>query len=118
VFAEASNREAPFSSASVNRYGGTSSSGVVYHLSVAVRGVEVETGKIRWSGNAFSPGAVNNPEQGLTILTEHAVFRAICPVEKGYVWVEASAYSKNAGCFKDGKQMKWSETKEEAKSIW
>ena len=118
VFAEASNREARFSSASVNRYGGESSTGVVYHLRVAVRGVEVETGKIRWSGTASFPSAVNNPEQGLTALATVALVRAICPEEKGYVWVEHSTNSETYGCTKDGKPGKLSERKEEVKSIW
>lgn len=118
VFAEASNREAPFSSASVNMYGGASSSGVVYHLRVAVRAVEVETGKIRWSGTAVNASAVNNPEDSLTLLATVAIIRAICPVEKGYVWVELSAYSEKTGCTKDGKRVKLSERKEDVNFIW
>lgn len=117
VFAEASNREARFSSASVDQYGGQSSSGVVYHLSVAVRGVEVETGKIRWAGTAFTPSAVNNPDVALDLLATTAVLRAICPMEKGYVWVEPSA-AENAYCTKNGKQVKFSERKEDVNSIW
>ena len=103
VFAEASNREARFSS------------GVEYHLRVAVRGVEVETGKIRWSGTAANARAVINPEDTLTVLAIVAVARAICPVEKGYVWVELSAEPEKTGCTKDGKRAK---LKEEVKSIW
>jgi hypothetical protein len=118
VFAEASNREARFSSASVNQYGGESSSGVVYHLRVAVRGVEVETGKIRWAGTASTPSAVNNPDVALDGLAKTAVLRAICPVEKGYVWVEESAESKKTGCTKDGKRVTLSERKEDVNSIW
>lgn len=118
VFAEASNHESPFSSASVNRYGGTSSSGVVYHLRVAVRAVEVETGKIRWSGTAVNAAAVNNPEVSLNALAMFAVFRAICPVEKGYVWVELSGESEKEGCTIHGKRVIFSERKEEVKSIW
>jgi hypothetical protein len=118
VFAEASNREAQFSSASVNQYGGNYSSQVGYHLRVAVRAVEVETGKIRWSGTAVNPTAVNNPEDSLTMLARVAIIRAICPEEKGYVWVELSAYSENTGCTKDGKRVKMVERKEEVNSIW
>jgi hypothetical protein len=118
VFAEASNREARSSSASVNQYGGEYSSHVGYHLRVAVRGVEVETGKIRWSGNAANAGAVNNPEDSLTALAMLALLRAICPVEKGYVWVEPSAHSENTGCTQDGKRVKMYERKEELRSIW
>lgn len=118
VFAEASNREARVSSASVDKYGGEYSSQVVYHLRVAVRAVEVETGKIRWSGTAVNAGAVNNPEASLNALAMFAVFRAICPVEKGYVWVELSAESEKEGCTIHGKRVIFSERKEEVKSIW
>ena len=118
VFAEASNREARFSSASVNQYGGEYSSQVGYHLRVAVRGVEVETGKIRWSGTAVTSGAVNNPEDSLTTLAMVAIARAICPVEKGYVWVEIAESFERTGCTKDGKRIKLPERKEDVNSIW
>jgi hypothetical protein len=118
VFAEASSREAQFSSASVDKYGGTSSSGVVYHLRVAVRAVEVETGKIRWSGNAVNTHAVNNPEDSLTVLAMVAVARALCPVERGYVWKELSAESEKHGCTIHGEQVKLSVLKEDVSSIW
>ncbi|MGH7147057.1 MAG: CsgG/HfaB family protein [Nitrospiraceae bacterium] len=118
VFAETSDREARVTSASVDKYGGEYSSQVVYHLRVAVRAVEVETGKIRWSGTAANARAVNNPEDSLTALAIVAVARAICPVEKGYVWVELSAESEKTGCTLHGKRVNFSERKEDINSIW
>ncbi len=87
------------------------SSGSDYRLSVAVRGTNVETGEIRWSGIAQYPGAVNNPEQGLIYLTEAAMRRAMCPVELGLGYRYENKMGKygEVGCLKDGKSVKLSE---------
>ena len=74
-------------------------------MSVAVRGVDVESGEIRWSGAAHYPGAISNPEQGVVFLAEFALGHAICPVEAGYEWKEAAGGFGDAGCLKDGKQV-------------
>lgn len=95
VFAEATVRAAAYSNAYVGQYGGAAQSGTVYHLSVSVRAVSVETAEVRWSGTSSYPGPINNPEQGLVQLTQSAVARALCPIEDGYVWTEGGSSS---GC--------------------
>ena len=80
-------------------YEGGSRSETVYHVSVAVRAVNVETGEVRWSGSAQYPSPINNPEAGLSFLTQSAIARAICPIEMGWKWTEPSA-SDQGGCRK------------------
>lgn len=91
VFAEATVRKEAYSTAHVGADYGGARSGTVYHLSVSVRSVAVETGEIRWSGNSYYPGAVGNPEQGLVYLTQSAVNRALCPIEDRYEWQDGSS---------------------------
>ena len=67
---------------------------VEYHLSVTVRGVDVESGEILWSGRAHYPKGVNNPEAGIIYLTDNAFDRAWCPEGK---WKEHGAWRKG-GC--------------------
>ena len=71
----------------------------VYNLSVSVRGIEVETSEVLWSGNAFYPEPINNPEAGVVYLTEDALERAWCPPglwrDREYVW-------EKEGCVKEG----------------
>lgn len=95
VFAEANITSAEERGASVNAYGGESYARTVFHLSVSVRNVSVETGEIRWSGTATYPRPIRNPEQGLIYLTNSAIARATCPIESGYAW------SDKDGCQKD-----------------
>ena len=94
VFAESTVRAEAYSSTYVNRYGGGARSGTIYHLSVSVRAVAVDTGEVRWSGSSYYPGPVTNPDQGLVHLTQAAMARAVCPIESGYEWKEQS------GCVK------------------
>lgn len=54
--------------AAVNQY--RANSWIEYHLSVAVRGVNVETSEILWSGRAHYPEGVNNPEAGIAYLAK------------------------------------------------
>lgn len=95
VFAEANINSAEERGASVDAYGGKSYARTVYHLSVSVRNVSVETGEIRWSGTATYPRPITNPEQGLVYLTNWAVARALCPVESGYNWTDKDGCQKS-----------------------
>ena len=81
----------------INKYGGGSWS--EYHLSVAVRGVNVETSEILWSGRAHYPQGVNNPEAGIGYLTNHALERAWCSGE----WTVSSRWT-DGGCKKEAGQ--------------
>lgn len=104
LFAEHTISSNVVSRAFVNQYGGHSRSDTVYHVSVAVRVVDVETGEVRWSGTAQYPSPINNPETGLSNLTQSAIARATCPIEMGWTWTEASAYEKG-GCRKKGQEV-------------
>lgn len=55
-----------------DRYGG-------FHITVAVRGVNAETGEIEWSGSAVLPDSVTEPEGSVRRLTRLALDRALCP---------------------------------------
>lgn len=94
IFADATLTSAEDRRAAVNAYGGYSRAQTVYHLSVSVRNVSLETGEVRWSGTATYPGPVTNPDQGLIYLTRYAISHATCPLENGYTWDE------RAGCRK------------------
>lgn len=94
IFAEATVTPATSSRAYVGSYGGGAVSETVYHVGVAVRGVAVESGEVRWSGTAHYPGPINNPEQGIVYLAQSAIARALCRVEVGYTW------TKGNGCVK------------------
>ena len=99
IFAEHTVSSNVVSRSAFNAYGGGSRSETVYHVSVAVRAVNVETGEVRWSGTAQYPSPINNPEAGLTYLTQSAIARAVCPIETGYEWKESSTFEKG-GCRK------------------
>ena len=68
----------------------------LYRLSVRVRAVDVETGEIKWSGTAWFAGRGFDEESGLWQLAQTAVLRAVCPVERGWKWMEYSA--TGGGC--------------------
>ncbi|MGH9427750.1 MAG: CsgG/HfaB family protein, partial [Terriglobia bacterium] len=70
----------------------------LYHVSVAVRAVNVEDGTIRWSGTAAYNKPINNPEFALGLLAEGAFRRAVCPIEKGYRWIEQGPWRNKYGC--------------------
>lgn len=99
IFAEHTISSNIVSSAYISKYGGQSRSETVYHVSVAVRSVNVETGEVRWSGSAQYPRPINNPESGLSFLTQSAIARALCPIEEGWTWTETSILDQG-GCRK------------------
>ena len=99
VFAEHAISSSIVSSAYVNQYGGEGRSETVYHVSVAVRSVNVETGEVRWSGSAQYPSPINNPATGLSFLANSAIARAICPIEEGWTWTEGNSFDQG-GCRK------------------
>lgn len=94
VFAEATIKSAISSGSYVTAYGGASRTDTVYHASVAIRSVDVETGEIRWSGSAHYGSAINNPEGGIVYLTRAALSRAVCRLEEGYQWSDSSGCTK------------------------
>ena len=100
IFGNATVRPEPRSGAVVSpTMGAIGYSGNVYHLSVSVRSVQVETGEVRWSGMAQFNLPINDPENGLVMLTRFAVSRATCPIEKGYQWREDDGIvSSQYGC--------------------
>ncbi len=98
IFAEHTISSSVVSRSAFNAYGGGSRAETVYHVSVAVRGVDIETGEVRWSGTGQFPSPITNPEAGLSHLTQAAILRATCPIEMGYQWTEAG--SSEAGCHK------------------
>ncbi len=103
VFAEVKITPESFGQAFINPLTGLaqSQSGTRYQLSVAVRGVRIESGEVRWSGTAHYPRAINNPDQGAVYLAQAAIERAICLVEEGYEWQELSA--SGGGCIEKKK---------------
>ena len=119
VFADVTNREEMRGNASVGTHGGSSSSWSAYHLAVALRGVDVESGMVRWFATGTYPEAISNPDQGLMRLTVDALSRALCPIESGYKWVERTASSEEeSGCTKNGKHVRLSESKEDPGLAW
>jgi hypothetical protein len=99
IFAEATIRPESRSGTVITpTFGGASYSGTVYHLSVAIRSVRVETGEVRLSGTAQYTLPANNPEEAIQYLTAAAVAHASCPIEKGYAWKEDDGISY--GCIK------------------
>ena len=105
IFVQVREKSIVGSQSYVNSYYGGASSETVYHVSVMVRGVDVETGAIRWSGTARVPQIITNPEEAVGILVKVAAARALCPVESGYQWKERTGQNQDAECMKDGKQV-------------
>jgi hypothetical protein len=79
VFVEVETSSSQTSRAFVNQYGGGSHSETVTNASVSVRGVNVESGMVMWTGTAHYPQAINNPEAGIIYLTQSALRRGLCP---------------------------------------
>jgi PBP1b-binding outer membrane lipoprotein LpoB len=83
----------------------TSTGAPYYNLSVSVRGIEIESGKVRWSGTAAYQRQINNPGMALSYLATSAVARALCATELGYQWNETTSFTRMAGtdgCRKSG----------------
>jgi membrane-associated protease RseP (regulator of RpoE activity) len=93
VFVETETSSSQTSRAFVNQYGGNFRSETVTNASVSVRGVNVESGEVMWTGTAHYPKAINNPEAGIVYLTRTAVLRGLCPAWKndteGCDWAKA-----------------------------
>lgn len=79
VFVETETSSSQRSGAFVNQYGGTAQSETITNVSVAIRGVNVESGEVMWTGTSHYPQAINNPEAGIIYLTQSAVMRGLCP---------------------------------------
>lgn len=79
VFIETETSSSQTSGAFINQYGGSSHSETVTNASVSVRGVNVQSGEVMWTGTAHYPQAINNPEAGIVYLTQTAVLRGLCP---------------------------------------
>jgi hypothetical protein len=94
VFTEDSTKSAISSRAFVNQYGGGGRTDTVYHLSVAIRAVKIETGEVYASGSARYGAAINNPDEGLMYLTKASIARAYCRIEEGYNWTDESGCTK------------------------
>ena len=93
VFVETETSSSQTTQASVNQYGGDFSSERLTNASVSVRGVNVESGEVMWTGTAHYPRAINNPEAGIVYLARTAVLRGLCPAWKndteGCDWAKA-----------------------------
>lgn len=69
-----------------------------YSLSVAVRGVETETGRVLWSGTATTSAPLPDPDEGFSSLIQWAMARALCPIENGARWRDPGPYHRESGC--------------------
>lgn len=79
--------------------GGVSNRSMVYRVSVSVRCVNVETGEIQWSGTSRWDEPIVDVEASIPPLTEVAMSRATCPIERGgYTWTEVGTNSERPGC--------------------
>jgi hypothetical protein len=77
VFADGSTTAGVVSDYSVNKYGGEGGSQSIYSGVVTVRGVDVETSEVLWSGNARFPRQTrNSPEDALIKLACQALATA------------------------------------------
>lgn len=92
VFVETETSSSQTSRAFVNQYGGGALSETVTNASVSVRGVNVESGEVMWTGTAHYPAAMQNPEAGIVYLARTAVLRGLCPAwkndEEGCDWAK------------------------------
>ena len=81
VFVETETSSSQSSRAVISPYGGGAHTETVTNASVAVRGVNVETSEVIWSGTAHYPQPINNPETAIIYLAQTAVMRGLCPSE-------------------------------------
>ena len=87
VFVEIETSSSQTSRGFYNKYGGGMRSETVTNISVAIRGVDVESSTVMWTGTAHYPQAISNPEAGITYLTQAALARGLCPAS---AWRNAS----------------------------
>lgn len=82
--------------------GSAGGSRTVYHTTVAVRSVSVESGEVQWSGTAQPRMPLSNPDVAVIYLAQWAMARATCPVEEeGYEWKEPDeTVTTKVGCIK------------------
>jgi hypothetical protein len=59
-----------------------------YNCNVTIRAVNVDIGEVRWTGTAWYPRPVSDPEESVRILTATAIARARCPIERGFLWYQ------------------------------
>lgn len=77
VFTDTSVTSGVINNYSVNAYGGGGGSAIVHSASVSVRGVDVETSEVLWSGVAqFPKNATSAPDDSLVKLTCQALATA------------------------------------------
>lgn len=76
VFLETRITPQEVASAAISAYGGRSAKYTVYNVGLSLRGVDVETGEVKWSGTARYPEPGRNVEQGVALLTCHALATA------------------------------------------
>lgn len=100
VFVEVETSSSQTSQAFVNRYGGGARSEVVTNASVSVRGVDVESSEVIWTGTAHYPNPINNPEAGIVYLTDSAIIRGLCPA---WAWKNDSDSCNWAKAFGTGR---------------
>ena len=48
----------------------------LYNLVVSLRGIDSKTAELQWSGTAYYPGGVQNPNDGIRHLTRSALAKA------------------------------------------
>ena len=59
-----------------NAYVGRASSYALYDIGVSVRGIDIESEEIQWTGTATYSGGISNPQEGLGHLTRSALAKA------------------------------------------
>ncbi|MGE0469621.1 MAG: hypothetical protein AB7L09_12660 [Nitrospira sp.] len=71
-----------------------------------IRGVNVETGQVRWSGTArvMTGSLLVMQDTQAGHLAELTFYRAICPVETGrFAWIEQAESDHVGGCRQRGR---------------
>ena len=70
----------------------------VYRPSVLVRAVRLDSGEITWNGKSTTSQAISDLDATIVTLTHAAISRAVCPIERGAVWIEGAS---------DGSRQPW-----------
>lgn len=70
--------------------------GAPTRVGVLMRSVDVETARVYWSGSGHYPDTPADPDQAASSLAGWTMFRALCPIDLGYVWTDPS--SAEGGC--------------------